>query len=287
MKIIKIEPQGYCNGVKRALQIVNDAINDPLIPKPIHLLGPIIHNHFVVFELQKKGVIIIEDKTKTRQELIAQIHEGSVVFSAHGVSPILYSIAKEKGLTIIDATCSNVLLVHKKIKQYLNQGYQCIYIGTKNHPECEGILGVDASIQLVTCLADIEKLHISEKPIYVTNQTTLSLFDLQEIIIKIKEKFPQAIIEDMICHATTLRQEAMAKQEKVDLCIVVGDAHSSNTKKLVEVSQKIAKIPTVLCENLASLNPEILKNVTCVSVSSGASTPMEIVDEIINYLKSI
>lgn len=285
MKIQRINPQGYCNGVKRAIEIVENAIQNPDIPKPIHLLGQIIHNRFVVEQFRKKGIIIIEDKTKTREELLQQIHSGSVVFSAHGVSPNVYSIAQKKGLTIIDATCKYVLSIHKKIKQYLENGYSCIYIGTKNHPECEGVLGMDSSIYFVSSSEDIKNLEIENDKIYVTNQTTLSLYDQKDIIKEIKKIYPSAIIEDMICNATTIRQEAMAKQEKVDLCIVVGDKSSSNTKKLVEVSQKIAKIPTILCESLEDLDRDRLKNISSVSISSGASTPKEIVDEIIDYIE--
>ncbi len=287
MIIRKINPQGYCNGVKRALNIVNDAILDSSIQRPIYLLGQIIHNKHVVDDFINKGVIVIEDKSKTRLELLDEINSGTVIFSAHGVSPLVYKKAKEKGLNIIDATCGYVLVVHKKIDSYLKDGYDVIYIGTNKHPEVEGVLGISQKIHFVSCLDDIKALNINNNKIYCTNQTTLSKFDIIDIFNLLKEKYPNILIDDKICDATTVRQEAMKNQEKADLCIVVGDFASSNTKKLYKVSSELANIKTILCEDLASLDKEALKGVKSVNISSGASTPDYIVDEIINYLKSI
>lgn len=287
IKINKITPQGYCNGVIRALDIVYNAIDNPNTIRPIYLLGHIIHNKHVVKDLKNKGVIVIEDKSKTRLELLDSISSGSVILSAHGVSPLVYQKIKEKKLNVIDATCGNVLIVHKRIQKYLDEGYDCIYIGTKQHPECEGVLGISDKIHFISTLEDIDSLHITNSKIYVTNQTTLSKFDINEYFLKLKEKFSNILIDDKICNATTIRQEAMAKQEKVDLCIVVGDCSSSNTKKLANVSNTIAKIKTVLCEDLDDLDKTILKDVKSISISSGASTPSYIVDEIIDYIKKI
>ncbi len=286
MIVNKIIPQGYCNGVKRALDIANKALDDPNTIKPIYLLGHIIHNKHVVKGLKDKGAIIIDDKEKTRLELLDSINNGSVIFSAHGVSPLVYEKAKNKGLNIIDTTCPNVLIVHKRMKEYLAKGYECIYIGTKNHPECEGVLGINDNINFISSIQDVDNLNINNKNIYVTNQTTLSKFDMQDIINRIIKKYPTAVIDDKICNATTVRQEAMAKQKLVDLCIVVGDKSSSNTKKLAKVSQEIVGIKTILCEDLPSLDKNELNNVKEVSISSGASTPDYIVNEIIEYLKN-
>ena len=286
IKVNKIEPQGYCNGVKRALNIVNDAIDDPKTKKPIYLLGQIIHNKYVVDMLIDAGVKVIDDKNKTRLELLDLINDGSVVLSAHGVSPDVYAKAKNKGLNIIDTTCGNVLIVHKKIKQYLDLNYTCLYIGTPNHPECEGVLGISNKIKLISNINDLNNLKITGN-IYVTNQTTLSKFDIADIYKKINALYPKAILDDKICNATTIRQNAMANQKKADLCIVVGDKKSSNTKKLVKVSQDIAKIPTVLCENLDDLDKSLLNNIKTVNISSGASTPDLLVNEIINYIEAL
>ncbi len=286
IKVNKIEPQGYCNGVKRALNIVNDAIEDPKTKKPIYLLGQIIHNKYVVDMLIDAGVKVIDDKNKTRLELLDLINDGSVVLSAHGVSPDVYTKAINKGLNIIDTTCGNVLIVHKKIKQFLDLNYTCLYIGTPNHPECEGVLGISNEIKLISNINDLDNLRITGN-IYVTNQTTLSKFDIADIYKKINALYPNAILDDKICNATTIRQNAMANQKKADLCIVVGDKKSSNTKKLVKVSQDIAKIPTVLCENLDDLDKSLLNNIKTVNISSGASTPDLLVNEIINYIEAL
>ncbi len=283
MKINKITPQGYCGGVKHALQMVYQLLEDSNTKKPIYMLGSIIHNSIVIDDLTKKGIILIENKNKTRLELLDEIKEGTVIFSAHGVSPKVHLKALQKGLTILDTTCKNVEIVHQNIKKYLDLGYTCLYIGTKNHPECEGVLGIDSRIQLIENCDNINSNY--NTPIYITNQTTLSIDDTKEIYDIIKEQYPNAIIDNKICNATTIRQQAMKAQEKVDLCLVVGDQHSSNTKKLVEVSQKEG-IPTILVENLKDIQSLDLKNIKSISISSGASTPDIVVNDIINYLKN-
>lgn len=287
MIIRKINPQGYCNGVKRALNIVSNALEDKNVKRPIYLLGQIIHNKHVVKDFIDKGAIVVEDKTKSRLELLDSINEGTVIFSAHGVSPLVYKKAKEKGLNIIDATCGYVLIVHKKIEDYLNKGFDVIYIGTKNHPEVEGVLGISNKIHFISNLEQINDLNITNDKIYCTNQTTLSQYDIIDIFNLLKEKYPNILIDDKICDATTVRQKAMKEQEKADLCIVVGDSASSNTKKLYKVSSELAGIKTILCEDLKSLDKNELKNAKTVNISSGASTPDYIVDEIIDYLISL
>ncbi|MDE5715605.1 MAG: 4-hydroxy-3-methylbut-2-enyl diphosphate reductase [Anaeroplasmataceae bacterium] len=284
MKINKITPQGYCGGVKNALNMVERAISDNSFPKPIYLLGAIIHNHHVISQLQEKGVLLLEDKSKSKLELIKTISSGTIVFSAHGCAPNVYQLARDKGLTILDTTCKNVLVIHNKIKFYLSEGYTCIYIGTKHHPECEGVLGISSSIILVSSLEDVKKLNIKNKKVYATNQTTLSIYDTDLIYSEIQKQYPNIIIDNKICNATTIRQKALLKQEKVDLCIVVGDSNSSNTKKLVLASQK-AGICTTLVDNIEDVKQLNLSNISSISITSGASTPNYIVDEIIEYLK--
>lgn len=285
MIINKIVPQGYCGGVKNALDIVYKLLADVSTIKPIYLLGSIIHNKHVIKDLTDKGVILIEEKGKTRYELLDRIEAGTVVFSAHGVEPRVYEKAKLKGLNIIDTTCGNVLIVHQRIKEYLQKNYKILYIGTLNHPECEGVLGIDSSITLISNVDDLDNIS-TDKRLYVTNQTTLSMFQTKEIYEEIKKKFPNAIIDNKICNATTIRQKAMLNQKPVDLCLVVGDINSSNTKKLSEASQSVG-INTILVDNLIDVKNIDFTNINSISISSGASTPNYIVDEIINYLTSI
>ncbi|MDE7106071.1 MAG: 4-hydroxy-3-methylbut-2-enyl diphosphate reductase [Anaeroplasmataceae bacterium] len=286
MIINRLTPQGYCSGVKNALNIAYEALSSSTYPKPIYLLGSIIHNQRVIEDLEKKGAILIEEKGVPRSQLIERIEKGTVILSAHGVSPIVYDIAKRKGLSIIDTTCGNVLLVQKRMRHYLSLGYTCLYIGTKGHPECEGILGISSSIKLVENIEDIHHLTSTSSPIYVTNQTTLSLFETEQLYKTIKEKYPEAILDNTICKATTIRQKACLEQTPVDLCIVVGDKASSNTKKLALASQSVG-IQTILIENASDLESIDFKNIHSVSITSGASTPEVIVDEIISYLKRV
>jgi 4-hydroxy-3-methylbut-2-enyl diphosphate reductase len=164
----------------------------------------------------------------------------------------------------------------------LNDGYKCFYIGTKNHPEAEGVLGLSNKIKLIDNLNKLPETK-SDK-IYITNQTTLSLLDLKDFYLKWKNKYPNSIIDNKICLATYERQNALLNQN-VDLCIVVGDYSSSNSKKLVEVSEKYGKTKAILIESLKDLDLNILKNKKVVSVTSGASTPEFITDEVIKFLE--
>lgn len=285
MKINKLTPQSYCSGVKNALNMVYEVLENH--SKPIYLLGSIIHNQSVISDLVAKGAILMEEKGTPRSELIKRIPNGStVILSAHGVAPIVYDIAREKKFTLIDTTCGNVKLVQKRMKEYLAKGYTCLYIGTKGHPECEGILGISSSIQRIEKLKDIDQLKISSDKIYVTNQTTLSIFETDQLYQRIKELFPNAVLDNKICKATTLRQEACFTQDFVDLCIVVGDKESSNTKKLALASQSIG-IKTYLLENVEEIKKIDFTSIKSVSITSGASTPEYLVDEIIAYLKRV
>lgn len=285
MIIHKLSPQGFCWGVRQAIQKVEQALMDPAYPKPIYLLGSIIHNKTVTDHLVQMGAILIEEN-RTRLSMLDRISTGTVVFSAHGVAPNVYEKAKQKGLTILDTTCGNVLIVHRRIKQHLEAGYRCYYIGTKNHPECEGILESSSLIRLIETKEDVENLPFTEEAIYITNQTTLSLLDTEIIYRTFKEKFPQAIIDNKICLATTQRQQAVLDQKKADLCLVVGDKMSSNTKKLWQLAQQKG-IRSVLIEQIEDLAAIDFTAVQQINITSGASTPSVLVDQVINHLQNI
>lgn len=282
MIVNKLEPQGYCKGVTRAIDMAFDAANK--YEKPIYMLGRIIHNAHVINKFKDLDIIVLEDKTKTKLELLDTIDKGTIIFSAHGVSPLVYEKAKSKGLNIVDATCPMVLLVHNKIKDYLEKGYSIIYLGTKGHPECEGVLGISDTIIPVWSMEDIIKLPNLNDKVYITNQTTLATDETKEAFDLLKKKYPKAIIDDKICLATTVRQQAVFNQPKADLCIVVGDKLSSNTKKLCEVSLR-TNTKTILIDSLESLDKDILNGVKTINITSGASTPNYVTNEIIEYLK--
>ena len=285
MIIHKLNPQGFCKGVINAIKLAKAAVTDSSIKKPIYMLGALIHNQHIIDELTKLGIIIIDEKGKTRLELLDLIpnNEGTVIISAHGASDNVYTKIKEKGLDILDATCPYVKLVHNRVKEKLNQGYDVIYIGAKGHPECEGVVTNSNKINLVTSLSDIDKLNISNNNIYVTNQTTLSIYEINNIYDNIKNRYSNAIIDDKICMATTERQKAVYESPMVDLCIVIGDSRSSNTKKLAEVANKKG-IKTLLVEDLNDLKKSLPDNINSISITSGASTPDYITNEIIEYL---
>ena len=284
MIVNKLEPQGYCGGVTRAIKMAYDLAKKT--NEPIYMLGKIIHNQHVIDNLESIGIKTIDDKNKTRLELLDSIENGIVIFSAHGVAKAVYQKAKDKGLKIVDASCPYVLIVHDRIEEHLEKGYTCIYIGTKGHPECEGVIGISSSIIFVKTKEDILNLDPNLDKVYVTNQTTLAINETKELFDLIKEKYKNAIIDDKICNATTVRQEAVLNQPKADLCIVVGDKNSSNTNKLKEVSLKTGT-KTILIDSLETLDKSILKNINVVNITSGASTPSYIVDEIIDYLNKM
>lgn len=286
MIINKLNPQGYCQGVKRALKLVIEAINNEQTPKPIYLLGSIIHNKYVNQKIVDLGAQIIDIKGKTRYELLDYIDSGTVVISAHGASKRVHEKAKQKGLNVIDSTCGNVKIIHKKIETHLNNGYTCLYIGSKGHPECEAILEMNESIILLENINDAEKIKLTSDKIYVTNQTTLSIIDTKEIYDLLINKYPNIIAYNKICDATTKRQLAVLNQDKPDLCIIIGDPNSSNTKKLALISRQ-ANINTLLIENVNDIKNYNFTNINSVSITSGASTPDILVDEVIKYLEEI
>mgnify|MGYP002622435482 CR=1 FL=1 len=285
MIIKKIEPQGFCGGVKKAIVILEKAISDKTIARPIYMLGSLIHNSHIIDEFKNKGVIMLDDNIE-KEAMIDMINEGTIIISAHGVSPLIYQKAKEKNLNIIDTTCPFVKMIHDRVISNLNDKKEIIYIGNKNHPETKGVIGIDDKINLVSNKADINNLELADDNPYVTNQTTLSIYDIKEYYDLILKKYPNAFLDNKICDATTKRQDAVANQKYADLCIIVGDKKSSNTKKLYEVSKNIAKINTILIDNKNDLIDYDFKDINKINISSGASTPDYLVDEVINYLEN-
>lgn len=283
MHVEKIKPQGYCKGVIYALKKVIDTVNNPDRNNKIYLLGMIIHNKLVCEELKQKGILILEGLNKL--ELVDSISDATVIISAHGVSSNVKEKIKQKGLKLVDATCPDVLKVHENVINYLNLGYEIIYIGKENHPETVGVLGESKDVHLVKELSDLDKLD-STKSYYVTNQTTLAHSFLALFHEKIKEQFPNVIIENNICMATTLREEALYGLN-TELIVVVGDYSSSNTKKLVETAKIKAHSKQIIAIERASelLNYDLSMYSTAL-VTSGASTPKEITEQVVRFLQS-
>lgn len=279
MKTIKLTPLGYCHGVLRAIEITKKAIEKE--KKPIYILGSIIHNKHIVKYFEDLGCITIDEKGKTRLEMLDKITSGTVIFTAHGVSPKVYEKALNKGLSVIDASCKDVLKIHENYNSFLKNGYTCLYIGQKNHPEVEGVLGIDEKIILIETIDDFKDF---KEPIYISNQTTLSDDDVLPLYEFAKNKYQNIYIDNERCKATSARQNAL-KDNKTDLCYIIGDPKSSNSRKLFEVSSKYVK--TIMIETVMDINIDDLKNISSVSISAGASTPKEIIDDVYNYLSNL
>ncbi|MDO9628615.1 MAG: 4-hydroxy-3-methylbut-2-enyl diphosphate reductase [Acholeplasmataceae bacterium] len=287
MKVIDLTPRGYCHGVLSALAMVKKVIKTESYPRPIYVLGQIVHNEKITKAFDAYGVISLDQKDKTRLEMIEEINSGTVIFTAHGISDQVINRAKEKGLTFLNATCRDVYKVHKAVKEKLLQGYQVIYIGHKNHPEPEAILAIDPSIYFVEDEKDALLLpnELKDNKIFVTNQTTLSLYDIDAVLKILETKYPNYLFDNEICNATTVRQEAVVNQEPVDLMLVVGDKKSSNSNKLADVGKRSKKIQSHLIGGVEDIELDWLKGIDSVSVTSGASTPTVVTNEVVEFLK--
>ncbi|MCF7925590.1 MAG: 4-hydroxy-3-methylbut-2-enyl diphosphate reductase [Candidatus Izimaplasma sp.] len=284
MEIQKLIPRGYCHGVVNAIKMIKQ-LDLSQQTQPIYLLGMLIHNKKVNDFFAEKGIRILHNPFRTRLELLDHIEEGTVIFTAHGVSDDVIQKAKAKHLDIVDTTCSDVRKSFDVIEEYLSDGYTIIYIGKKGHPESEAARSISDDVYLIEDEAELDALPAFEK-VALTNQTTMSFYDVYRIHQSALDKYPNIQLIDEICDATRSRQEAVINQDKdVDLCIVVGDHLSNNTKKLAEVSEKEANIPAIVIETLADLDINRLTNVKKVSVTSGASTPTKITNEVVKFLE--
>lgn len=285
MKVIKVTPRGYCYGVVDAMVIARNAAMDPTLPRPIYILGMLVHNSHVTAAFESEGIISLDGPN--RKEILQKIDKGTVIFTAHGVAPEVVELAKEKGLTIIDATCPDVTRTHELIKEKTDNGYEVIYIGKKGHPEPEGAVGVAPSkVHLVETIEDVEQLNIQNDKIIVTNQTTMSQWDVKDIMDKVQEKYPHVEKHNEICLATQVRQEAVAEQAKeADVLIVVGDPKSNNSNRLAQVSIEIANTPAYRVADVTEIEIDWIKDAHTVAVTAGASTPTPIVREVIQFLE--
>ncbi|WP_026572429.1 4-hydroxy-3-methylbut-2-enyl diphosphate reductase [Bacillus sp. UNC438CL73TsuS30] len=285
MEIIKISPRGYCYGVVDAMVIARNAALDKTLPRPIYILGMLVHNKHVTDAFAEEGIITLDGEN--RRDILDKVESGTVIFTAHGISPEVRQIAKEKGLVTIDATCPDVTRTHDLIHEKASQGYQTIYIGKKGHPEPEGAVGVAPGfVHLVQTPEDVEALNIDSDKLIVTNQTTMSQWDVADTMKKVQEKFPHVEVHNEICHATQIRQEAVAGQAtEADVTIVVGDPKSNNSNRLAQVSEEIAGTKAYRIANIEELEIEWVKDAKTVAVTAGASTPTPITKEVISFLE--
>ncbi len=280
MKIILANPRGFCAGVERAIDTVEQLL--ALHGAPIYVRHEIVHNKHVVENLSKKGVVFVDE--------LAEVPDDSlVVFSAHGVAKSVYAEAKERKLSFIDATCPLVRKVHFSVAKHDRNSYKVIFIGHKNHAEVIGTMGqlAQGKVTLVETLADVENLDFKvDEQLAYTTQTTLSFYEVKDIIIALKKKYPsiKGPQKGDLCYATTNRQEAvMQVAPLVDFMIIVGSANSSNSTRLMETAL-LKGTPAKLVESADYLDTAWFKGVEKLGISSGASAPEILVDTLVHFL---
>lgn len=282
MEVVALSPRGYCYGVVMALKMVKEARK--MYPNEnIYILGIIIHNKFIQEALKRLDIVSLDDANKTKHELLETIDQGVVIFSAHGIAESVVLRAKEKGLIVFNATCKDVLKTQSIVKDYLKKDYDVLYIGKSNHPEALAMLAIDdRKIKLISHFSDLEHISISDKTI-VTNQTTMSVYDTRDLVKRIVEISDKVIVIDEICQATRMRQEALFDLSDFDLLYVVGDTLSNNSNNLAKVGSNTAK-KSLLIESVMDINTKDLDGVKRIAVTSGASTPTSITQQVIDYL---
>ena len=282
MEIKRVIPSGYCKGVVRAVMMAKQARKDHPGEK-IYVLGRIVHNRYVAEALKLYDIETLEGPF-SKEQLLDQVDEGIIIFSAHGISSAIKQKALEKGLKVIDASCEDVIATQELIRKKLSEGFKVLYIGKKNHPEAEAVLSISKDIHPVYSSADIEKIA-PEGKIFVTNQTTMSLFEVRDLFAAIAERFPEAEFEKEICSATTRRQQAVIDLKDADLLIVVGDPGSNNSNKLREIGLKNGVKEAFMIEDASQLEEAWLIGKDKVYVTAGASTPPYLTDQVIRTIK--
>ncbi|GKW08466.1 4-hydroxy-3-methylbut-2-enyl diphosphate reductase [Pectobacterium carotovorum] len=285
MQILLANPRGFCAGVDRAISIVERALE--LFGTPIYVRHEVVHNRYVVNGLRERGAIFIEQ--------IEDVPDGAIlIFSAHGVSQAVRNEAKNRDLTVFDATCPLVTKVHMEVARASKKGVEAILIGHAGHPEVEGTMGqysnADGGMYLVESPEDVWQLQVKdESNLCFMTQTTLSVDDTYAVIDALRERFPQIVgpRKDDICYATTNRQEAVRHlSDKADVVFVVGSKNSSNSNRLAELAQRAGKA-AYLIDAAEDIQESWLAGASHVGVTAGASAPDILVQQVIQRLKEL
>jgi 4-hydroxy-3-methylbut-2-en-1-yl diphosphate reductase len=279
-RVLLLKPRGFCAGVVRAIDIVQIALDT--FGAPIYVRKEIVHNSYVVNDLAQKGAIFVNE--------LDEVPEGArVIYSAHGVSPAVREGAKERGLKVIDATCPLVTKVHVEAIKFAKQGYSLVLVGHRDHEEVEGTQGEAPDVtQVVSTVEEVAALVVPDpnKVAYLT-QTTLSLDEARYMIEALKKKFPNIVgphAQD-ICYATENRQTAVKNvAHGADVVLVVGSRNSSNSNRLVEVSQNLGT-NSYLIDKAEDIRPEWIESVSTVAITAGASAPEVLVQDVVRYLQ--
>ena len=285
MKVILANPRGFCAGVDRAIEIVKKVIK--LKGSPIYIKHEVVHNQTVVKELKELGAIFVEE--------ISDIPRGaSAIFSAHGVSKEVEQDSELKNLDVFDATCPLVSKVHAEVQMHSKSGKECILIGHAHHPEVEGTLGQydtinGGAIYLVQSKEEAERLNVkNDKELYFVTQTTLSVDDTQEIIQTLKERFPSILgpRKDDICYATQNRQDAVKQLAlECDIILVIGSKNSSNSNRLREIAER-SGVASYLIDSAGDVDLNWFKDKNSLGITSGASAPEHLVQELLGLIHS-
>jgi 4-hydroxy-3-methylbut-2-enyl diphosphate reductase len=285
MQVLLANPRGFCAGVDRAIDIVERALQ--MFGAPIYVRHEVVHNRHVVERLRALGAVFVED--------LADVPTGAtVIFSAHGVSSAVEAEARERQLTVFDATCPLVTKVHMEVQRYAREGRDVLLIGHAGHPEVEGTMGrFDASgggrIHLVQSVADVARIAVRDpQRLAFVTQTTLSMDDTAEIVAALRQRFPQLSTprREDICYATQNRQDAVKQLlAQCDVLLVVGSRASSNSNRLRELAER-AGLPGYLIDGPQDLRPEWFAGKAVVGVTAGASAPELMVQQVIEQLRS-
>ncbi|MBX7106440.1 MAG: 4-hydroxy-3-methylbut-2-enyl diphosphate reductase [Gemmataceae bacterium] len=280
MKILLANPRGFCAGVNMAIESLDRALE--LFGTPIYAYHEIVHNRPVVERFRARGVVFVDD--------IAEVPEGgTVLYSAHGVSPVIREQSVRRRLRAIDATCPLVTKVHLEAVRFAAEGYRIILIGHEGHEEIVGTMGeAPDSITLVESVEDVARLpYAPDAKLAWLTQTTLSVDEANIIVTALKKRYPQIVgpHKDDICYATQNRQEAIRELvPEADLVIVLGSQNSSNSQRMAEVARAHGK-PAYLIDGVAELNDDWFEGVESVLVTAGASAPEDVVRDCVNYLQ--
>jgi len=287
MKIIKLaNPRGFCAGVDRAIDIVSKALE--IYGPPIYVRHEVVHNRKVVEDLKSRGAKFVEELSEIPDD-------GITIFSAHGISEKVENEAKNRNLKFFDATCPLVSKVHKEVIRFADAGKDIIMIGHKNHPEVEGTLGrfpenSSGQMYLVENILQAETLKVNQpENLCLVTQTTLSVSDTEEIVLKLKEKFPmlQEPKSEDICYATQNRQDAVKQLAlESDLVLVVGSENSSNSTRLKELAENCG-VKSFLVDDPEKISSINLEGVKTMGITAGASAPEELVQQMVSKCSTL
>jgi len=281
MEIIRITPQGICGGVRSALNQIFATINDKSIPKPIYIFGALVHNQHVIKRLEK-DFILLNDNTDPFKT-IASLIKGTIIFSAHGTDPKIIDYAR-KNLYVLDLVCPKVKEIHQLVLDKLQNGYTIIYLGKKGHKETKAVLSLSPKIILTEKVEDLQNIDFTNKKIFATNQTTLEYTLTESFYQELKKISPTSEIGDKICEAAKSRQKALNNYSGLDLVYVAGDTMSSNAVSLLKFAKQIFP-KAFLISSKEDIKISDLDKGYKIGVTSGASVPDYVVDDIIDFLE--